>query len=65
MQGTVKCFDSKKGYGFINGSDGKEYFFHYSQLLMDGFKSIDAKQQIEFDAVKTDRGIQANKVKVI
>ena len=39
MKGTVKMFNKEKGYGFIRGEDGKDYFFHYSALLMDEFKT--------------------------
>lgn len=41
MQGKVKMFQPAKGYGFIISEDGKEVFFHYSQLLMEGYKTID------------------------
>ena len=39
MKGTVKMFNKEKGYGFIRGEDGKDYFFHYSVLVMDDFKT--------------------------
>ena len=41
MQGKVKMFNKEKGYGFIKLSDGRDVFFHYSQLVMDGFKTIE------------------------
>ena len=41
MRGTVKWFDSKKGYGFISGDDGKEYFVHQSNIKMEGFRKLD------------------------
>ena len=40
MQGKVKMFNQEKGYGFITLEDGKDVFFHYSQLMMEGFKTI-------------------------
>ena len=40
MKGKVKMFNQEKGYGFITKEDGKDVFFHYSQLMMEGFKNI-------------------------
>ena len=62
MQGKVKKFNKEKGFGFIVTSDGKEVFFHYSQLKMDGFKNIEEGAEVEFDQVETDRGLQAQNV---
>ena len=47
-------FNQEKGYGFITLEDGKDVFFHYSQLMMEGFKT--------FDLVETDRGLQAHNI---
>ena len=57
MKGTVKKFDKEKGYGFITGEDGKDYFFHYSQLVRDGFKTAEIGQKVEFDEAKTEKAI--------
>ena len=62
MTGTVKWFNAEKGFGFITGEDGKDVFFHYSQLMMEGFKTIDADAEVEFDLVETDRGLQAHNI---
>jgi len=62
MQGKVKKFNKEKGFGFIVNSDGKEVFFHYSQLKMDGFKNIEENAEVEFEQVETDRGLQAQNV---
>ncbi|MDE5624175.1 MAG: cold shock domain-containing protein, partial [Alistipes sp.] len=48
MKGQVKWFDSKKGYGFITGENGKEIFVHFSGILTDGFKSLNEGQHVEF-----------------
>ena len=45
MTGKVKWFDSKKGYGFIIGEDGKEIFVHFSGIVKDGFKSLVEERQ--------------------
>lgn len=65
MQGKVKMFNPEKGFGFITMEDGKDVFFHYSQLMMEGFKTIDADTKVEFDLVETDRGLQAQEIKVV
>ena len=49
MNGTVKWFDSKKGYGFINGDDGKEYFVHQSNIQMQGFRKLDEGDIVDFE----------------
>ena len=47
MTGKVKWFDSKKGYGFITGENGKEIFVHFSGIVTDGFKSLNEGQAVE------------------
>ena len=63
MQGKVKMFNKEKGYGFIKLNDGRDVFFHYSQLVMDGFKTIEENAEVEFDLIESDRGYQAHNVK--
>lgn len=41
--GTVKWFSAKKGYGFVTGEDGEDYFAHFSQIKMEGFKMLSGK----------------------
>ena len=48
-QGTVKWFNPDKGYGFISREDGDDLFVHYSEIQMDGFKTLDEGQAVEFD----------------
>lgn len=62
MQGKVKMFNQEKGFGFITLDDGKDVFFHYSQLMMEGFKTVDKDAEVEFEAVETDRGLQAHNI---
>ena len=59
MQGTVKWFDAKKGYGFIEGEDGQDVFVHFSAIEGDGFKTLDEGQSVTFDVEESDRGPQA------
>lgn len=62
MKGKVKRFDKDKGYGFIVGEDEKEYFFHFSEIVMDGYKTISADTEVEFETTETEKGLRANHV---
>ena len=62
MQGKIKMFNKEKGYGFITLEDGKDAFFHYSQLMMEGFKTIEPDTEVRFDLVSGDRGLQAHNI---
>lgn len=65
MIGKVKWFDSKKGYGFITGENGKEIFVHFSGIMSDGFKSLNEGQQVEFEVGNGAKGEQAVNVTVV
>ena len=58
-KGTVKWFNNQKGYGFISDSEGNDVFVHYSGLNMEGFKSLDEGQAVEYDVVQGQKGPQA------
>ena len=62
MKGKVKWFNAEKGFGFISGEDGKDIFVHYSQILADGYKSLDEGQEVTFEIVDSDKGLQARNV---
>ena len=62
MKCTVKWFNNQKGYGFISDSEGNDVFVHYSGLNMEGFKSLDEGQEVEFDVVNGAKGPQATNV---
>lgn len=61
-KGTVKWFNNQKGYGFISDEAGNDVFVHYSGLLMDGFKSLEEGQSVEFEIVNGAKGPQATNV---
>lgn len=65
MLGTVKRFNSKKGFGFVTDENGTDFFFHYSSLVMEGFKTIKAGTKVEFETKSTDKGLQAISIKPI
>ena len=56
---TVKWFNSKRGYGFLTGEDGKDYFVYFKDINMEGFKTLEEGQKVTFDTKETDRGISA------
>ena len=62
MKGTVKWFDTAKGYGFITTDEGEELFVHYSSIKNEGFKQLKRGQKVEFEIIEGDRGPQASEV---
>ena len=62
LKGTVKWFNNQKGYGFIQDENGKDIFVHYTGLDMEGFRSLDEGNKVEFDLVEGEKGIQASHV---
>lgn len=59
-KGTVKWFNSTKGFGFItNSSNNEDVFVHFSGLAMDGFKTLEDGQSVTFDIIEGNRGLQA------
>jgi len=64
-QGTVKWFNSEKGYGFITTSDGKEVFAHYSAINAEGYKSLTQGQSVSFDIITTDDKTRASNITVV
>lgn len=63
MQGKVKWFNPEKGYGFIEREDGGgDVFIHFSAIQMEGFKTLNEGEQVEFEIVEGARGPQASNV---
>lgn len=63
IEGTVKWFDDKKGFGFIEVEDDDDVFVHYSAIDDTGRKSLNEGQKVEMDVVESEKGPQAQDVK--
>ena len=61
-KGTVKWFNNQKVYGYISDEQGNDVYDHYSPLNMDGFKSLEEGQAVEFEVVNGAKGPQATNV---
>ena len=64
-QGTVKWFNSSKGYGFIQRDSGGDVFVHYKSIGGGGFKKLNEGDKVEFEVTETDKGLQATNVKAL
>lgn len=62
MTGTVKWFNAEKGYGFITDEEGQDIFVHYSSINVEGFKTLNEGDKVNFDVTDSDRGPQAANV---
>lgn len=60
--GTVKWFNSEKGFGFIEVEGGNDVFVHFSAIQEEGYKTLEEGQQVEFEIVEGQRGPQAENV---
>ncbi|MBR5105409.1 MAG: cold-shock protein [Alistipes sp.] len=65
MEGKVKWFDSKKGYGFIITEEGKEIFVHYTGIVKEGFKALNEGQFVTYEIGNGDKGEQAVNVQIV
>jgi CspA family cold shock protein len=65
-QGTVKWFNSEKGYGFITPDDGgKDVFVHHSAIQMEGYRSLAEGQKVEYEISQGQKGPQATNVRAV
>jgi CspA family cold shock protein len=64
-QGTVKWFNPDKGYGFIAVDNGRDVFVHYTAIQMDGYRTLEEGQRVEFDIMQSERGPQAEAVRAV
>ena len=60
--GTVKWFNTEKGFGFIQRDQGEDVFVHYRGIRGDGFRHLRAEDRVEYTLITTDKGLQADDV---
>ena len=65
MQGTMLWFNVDKGYGFIAVDGGQDVFVHFTAIEMDGYKTLDDGQRVEFEIAQGQKGLQAERVRVL
>lgn len=65
LTGKVKWFNNEKGYGFILKEDYEDIFVHYTAIMDQGFKTLEEGQDVKFDLVTGEKGLQANNVNKI
>jgi cold shock protein len=64
-QGTVKWFNSEKGYGFIAVDGGEDLFVHYTAIDMEGYRRLEDGQHVEFEVGQGPKGPQAEQVRIV
>ncbi len=65
-QGTVKWFNSEKGFGFITQDDGgPDVFVHFSAISGSGYRNLEENQKVEFEVTQGQKGLQASDVRVV
>jgi len=65
VQGTVKWFNATKGYGFISREGGEDVFVHYSAIEMEGYRTLNEGQRVEFNVERGPKGLQASHVTIV
>ena len=63
-QGKVKWFNAEKGFGFIEGTDGKDVFVHFSAINMEGYKTLNEGASVIYELINGEKGLQATNVKL-
>jgi len=61
--GKVKWFDAKKGFGFIEQEGGEDVFVHFSSISGSGFRTLEDGEEVEFEVVQGNKGLQAQNVR--
>lgn len=64
-QGSVKWFNSEKGFGFIQQASGNDLFVHFKSIVGDGYKSLEENDKVEFSVVEGTKGPQAAEVRIL
>lgn len=62
IQGSVKWFNSTKGFGFIAREEGDDVFVHFNEIVGDGYKTLNEDDQVQFEVEQGQKGLQAKNV---
>jgi len=62
IRGKVKWFNNHRGFGFIEREGGEDLFVHYSAINVEGYKTLNEDQEVEFEVVEGEKGLQAANV---
>ena len=62
QKGKVKWFNAEKGYGFIESEAGEDVFVHFSAITMEGYKTLNEGEEVEFEVIEGEKGPQASNV---
>jgi CspA family cold shock protein len=65
ISGTVKWFNSSKGYGFLTQNNGSDVFVHFTEIRSDGFRTLEEVQRVEFSVEEGPKGLQAKNVVIV
>ncbi|MEZ5236917.1 MAG: cold-shock protein [Acidimicrobiia bacterium] len=65
IQGTVKFFNAEKGFGFISRDGGDDVFVHFSNIVGDGYRSLETGQTVEFEVAQGRKGLEAQSVRLV
>ncbi len=65
IQGSVKWFNSSKGFGFIQQESGDDVFVHFQSIVGDGYKSLEENDKVEFSVTQGPKGLQAADVRLV
>lgn len=65
MIGKIKWFDDHKGYGFIEYNEYEDIFVHYTNILQDGYKTLEKGQLVSFQLIETAKGLQAHNISIV
>jgi CspA family cold shock protein len=64
LEGEVSWFNEQKGFGFITDADGRDVFVHYTEIIRDGFQTLEAGEQVTFGLVDEETGPKATEVRL-
>jgi CspA family cold shock protein len=65
LYGRVKWFDPIRGYGFVTSDSGEHVFLHFSEIMIDGYKTVEAGQTVAFYITREPKGLNAVAVELI